>query len=204
PARLQDALQRGDCCTEVVNVVESLSQDDAIELVRADMPGAGEIGNNRRAGVVRMDVEDVAAVYAVAAELASVSVVADLEHVAMDAVGIGGKESLDVIAIDRETSVAAKLPADRHHPAQAAEVNRFEWRVETASIPPDLQPVTDGRRNDAPDDSECEGLCVSPGDLACGVLAKAGIELVGRLVEHKRRRLAASTNQRQRSVGSGT
>jgi hypothetical protein len=118
--------------------------------------------------IVGGDVKDVAPGHAGAAELASVAIIPDLEHMTGDAVGVAREESLDVIAVDRESAVPAEFSTDRRQLAEVAEGYVTDRWVHLAPLPPLREPMSRGSRNCATRSSREDLPGLSSGNGAGG------------------------------------
>jgi hypothetical protein len=110
---------------DVVEELERLRHDHAVEGIRRDVRRVGEIADEGRARIRIVDVEDVSLRHAAFAEDARVIVVFDLEHVSADIVRVRAQELLDVIAIDRPAAIEAVLRAERRGALEIADVHAF-------------------------------------------------------------------------------
>ena len=87
-----------DGCLQVVNVLERLREDEAVEAARRHVIGGSEIADDRRLQVARINVEDVAAVDG-GSETHGVVAVHHFEDTAANRGALGGEEPLDVVAV---------------------------------------------------------------------------------------------------------
>ncbi len=121
-AWLEDPVNSREGGPDVINQMECLRQDDAVEGVGRKMVGARQIPDERcsRDG---LHVQDIAPSDARATEAASVGIVPNLDHAPMNVVGPGGQEPFDVVPVDREAAIIAKLAAHRLQPSEIAEAD---------------------------------------------------------------------------------
>ena len=125
-ARPQDAVDRRECALHVVDVGQRLRADEAVEAVVLDPTGVSEVGDQRRARIAGIDMDDVALLDAVAAVAPRVMVLGHFEHPALDVGRVVGQEALDVVAVDRLAAPAAEMRVDRRDASKVAEVERVE------------------------------------------------------------------------------
>jgi hypothetical protein len=108
---------------EVVDVLERLGEDEAVEGVARNVVGRREIGDDRRRGIRGVDVQHVAALDA-DAEALGVPVVQHLEHPTADRTPLRGEKPVDVVAVDRSATIAAPVVAERRRSANRSEPGR--------------------------------------------------------------------------------
>ena len=119
----EDPSELGYGGADVVDHLQRLRADDAVETVRSNFVGVREVGHDRHVRIRGHEIEDVAAGHALAAERPRIPRVAELEHPSVDVVGMGGKEPLDVVAVDGRSALEPEVRAHRLEPAEAAEAN---------------------------------------------------------------------------------
>ena len=142
-ARREDAVQRRERGADVVDELERLRDDRAVERVARDLRRVGEVADDRRLRVSLGRHQDVRPLDAVS-EARRVVGRRDLEDAAADVGRMGADERLDVDAVDRRAALEAPVRVDRRH---AAEVAERRW---TAPTPVDVgraeraEPATDG------------------------------------------------------------
>ena len=122
-------MQRPDGGMDVVDVRKRLRADHTVEHPRRELPGLGEVGDQRGVRVARVYVEDVDLLdRSTASELRCVGAIADLEDLSADARGMLTEELLDVVAIDRQPALEPELVADRRDAAEAPEPDAADRR----------------------------------------------------------------------------
>ena len=99
-ARGEDAVQRREGGADVVDELQRLGHDRAVERVVRDVRRVREVADDGRLGVALRRHEDVHPLDA-AAEAARVVGRGDLEHPAADVLRVPADEALDVDAVDR-------------------------------------------------------------------------------------------------------
>jgi hypothetical protein len=134
-----------DGCFQVVDVLERLREDEAVEAARRHRIGGGEIADDGRVRVTRIDVEDVAAVDG-GSETYGVVAVHHLEDTAANRGALGGEELLDVVTVDRRAAVAPVVVAEGFGPANRAEPSRVPHPLQSFSPTKRI-----GRRTRLPD-----------------------------------------------------
>src|SRR5262249_41989682 len=107
----------------VVDVLQRLREQEAVESVGRDGVRGGEVGDDRRVTVRRDNVEDVL-LSDVDAEALRVLRVLDLEHAAPNRRAVLVQEALDEIAVDRRSAIEAKAVAERRGPAKGPQPRR--------------------------------------------------------------------------------
>ena len=122
-AGCEDPSELGDSSADVVDHLQRLRADDAVETVRGNSVGAREVGDDRRVRIGRHNVEDIAACHAIPAKRPRIPRVAELEHTSTDIGRMSGKKALDVVPVDRRSAIESETPAHRFKPAEAAEAN---------------------------------------------------------------------------------
>src|SRR5215218_8525388 len=120
-SRLQDAQERPDRRSCVVDKVERLRADDTIERIRRHIVSAGEVGDDRCPTIVLIHIKHVALGDALAAILSGETGVFDLQHPPSDVLSITGDKALDIVAIYWPPAVKPELAADRLQPPQVTE-----------------------------------------------------------------------------------
>ena len=129
---------------QVVDVLERLREDEAVEAARRQRIAGGEIADDGRVGVARIDVEDVAAVNG-GSETHRVVGVHHFEDTATNRGTLGGEELLDVVTIDRRAAVASVVVAEGFCAADRPEPGRVSHPLQ--SFPPTKRI---GRRTELP------------------------------------------------------
>ena len=114
-------MQCRHCQTDVVNQLQRLREDDAIEGAFGKNRRVGEVSHNRRARIAGAHVQDVDTCDARRAEAAGVFVTADFEDPPNDFRCVALQEPLDVIPVDRRPSVEPIITADRYGAVEVAE-----------------------------------------------------------------------------------
>ena len=109
-----------DRCARIVDVLQRLRDDDAVEALIGERAAHAEVRDDRRLRVRRVDVDDVALGDGRAAETERVRVIAHLEHPPLHCCGVTREEGLDVETVDRQPAVEAPVVAERTLPAQIA------------------------------------------------------------------------------------
>jgi hypothetical protein len=130
---------------QVVDVLEGLREDEAVEAACRHGIGGGEIADDGRVRVTRIDVEDVAAVNG-GSETHGVVAVHHFEDTATNRGALGGEELLDEVAIDRRAAVASVVVAEGFCAADRPEPGRVSYPLQ--SFPPTKRI---GRRTELPD-----------------------------------------------------
>ena len=115
-------MERGDCEADVVDQVQRLRYDDAVEGPIGDLRSVGEVADDRGGRIAAVDVEHVPPGRTIAAVAARVFVVSDLERPAGDVSPVRLEEALDVVTVDRQAAVVPELVADGLKPAQVTPV----------------------------------------------------------------------------------
>ena len=87
--------------------MERLRQDEAVERAGRNVIAVGEIADDGRGRIAFIHVQDVALRHVSAAELMRVGRIADLDHVAVNLVGMLRQKTFDVVAVDRLAAVVA-------------------------------------------------------------------------------------------------
>ena len=114
-------MQRRERRPDVVDELQRLRHDRAVERVARDLGGVGEVADDRRLRVALLRHEDVDArdVGAVARRVVGRR---DLEDAPADVGGVLADESLDEDPVDRRSPLVPPVRVDRRRPAQRAEV----------------------------------------------------------------------------------
>ena len=94
---------------DLVDQVQRLRQDDAVERPVGDLQGVDEVADDRGRRMASVDVEDIPSGRTTAAVAACVLVVSDLERPTGDVSLVHLEEALDVVAVDQEAAVIAEL-----------------------------------------------------------------------------------------------
>src|SRR6202035_3935111 len=82
-AGLDDAVKRSQSGSYVIDQMQSLRKNDAVETVGGEVIGVGEIGDDCRVRSRGIDIKHVARGDALAAEASGIPGVADFQHTAM-------------------------------------------------------------------------------------------------------------------------
>jgi Glycosyl transferase family 2 len=133
-----------DGSLQVVDVLQCLREDEAVEAARWHGIGSDEVADDRCVRIARIDVEDVAALDG-GAESSGVVPVQHLEDTAANRPTLGGEELLDVVTVDRSAAVASVVVAERFGPADRPEPGRVPHPLQ--AFPP---PQRIGRRAELP------------------------------------------------------
>ena len=115
-------MERGDRALDVVDQVQRLRHDDAVEGCVGDLRSLSEVSDDRGGWIAVVDVKHVPSCRTLPAETAGVLVVSDLESPAGDVTSISLQEALDVVPVDRQAAVVPELSADGPKPSQVAPV----------------------------------------------------------------------------------
>src|ERR1044071_5040705 len=90
--------------------------------------------------------------HAIRAEASRVRVIPDFQHAPANINGVGGQKLLDVVAVNRRSSIKAEDAADRCQPAQVAKAHLADRRLILRSVFSPLEPPVDRRRQRTPRD----------------------------------------------------
>jgi predicted glycoside hydrolase/deacetylase ChbG (UPF0249 family) len=107
------------CRPKIEDVLECLRQDEAVEELARNVIGGGEVGDESRRLVRRVEIEHVAPLDGDTEALRVVRV-QHLEYPSADGVPLGLEERLYVVAVDRRSALAAPMVAERRRPANRA------------------------------------------------------------------------------------
>src|SRR5215211_823622 len=135
-AGLQYAPQRPERGANIVNKMESLRTDDAVESVGRNILGAGEIGDDGSLLVGLVHIEHIPLRDTFASVLSGIGRVMDFQHAPSDVLRMAGEKSFDVVAINGPSSVQAELAADGIQPPKVAEVYLLNLHPASTSAPP--------------------------------------------------------------------
>src|SRR5438093_10346115 len=116
-------MSMSDRSLQVIDVLKRLREDEAVEAARRHGIGGGEIADDCRVRVARIDVEDVAALNG-GSETFGVVAVHHFEDTAANRGTLGGEELLDVVTVDRRAAVASVMVAEGFGPADRPEPGR--------------------------------------------------------------------------------
>src|SRR5215216_2697506 len=105
-------MRMDDAGLSVIDKLKRLGQYEAVKLVRCDRIGCGQVGDDRRMWVGRVDVEYVTPLDTNPIAI-SVGAVFNFEHMPTDILALPFEKLLDVIAIDRRASVISPFTAER-------------------------------------------------------------------------------------------
>src|SRR5262245_2975349 len=122
-SRLENPIKRSKRCTHVVDQLQRLREDDAVEHTGRDVIGVRQVGNDRRVRVIRVDMEDVVGSDLFTAESFGIDVLADLEYMPSHVLRPSVEKVLDVVTIDGPAPGFAKDLADWIHPAKVAKID---------------------------------------------------------------------------------
>ena len=141
PSWPQDAVCLAHRGRNLVDELQRLCEDEAIEPFGLEVGSIREIGHDGGVRVRAVEVEDVDARHP-RAEAPKVAVAADLEACPADVPPVLIEERLDVIAVDRQPAVEAPVPTDR---GRAPETPKPDWTAQPASA--ELHRATISRRS---------------------------------------------------------
>src|SRR5262249_18476708 len=110
------------CALDVEDELQRLRADDAVERCLGKTVRLAEVGRDRRAGQVGIQVQNVDTGWTT--EAPRVPVVADLEHGPADVACVPFEETIDVPAIDRQAAVQPEHAADGLDASQVGERGR--------------------------------------------------------------------------------
>src|SRR5262249_13925666 len=79
-SRLENPIKRSKRCTHVVDQLQRLREDDAVEHTGRDMIGVRQVGDNRGVRVIRVDMEYVVRSDLFIAESFGIDLLTDLEY----------------------------------------------------------------------------------------------------------------------------
>ena len=127
-ARGEDALQGRQRTADVIDELERLRDDGAVERVVRDMGCVAEVADDRRLWIAILRHEDVHA-QDVAAEPVRVVGRGDLENSSADVVGVATDETLDIDPVDRRAALEAPIGVDR---GRAPELPELRWAMAPA------------------------------------------------------------------------
>ena len=129
----EDSVSILDRWLQVIDVLERLREDEAVEAARRHGIAGGEITDDRRVRIAGIDVEDVAALES-GPETYGVVAVHHFEDTAANRGTLGGKEMLDVVTVDWCAAVAPVMVAEGCGSADRPEPGRMPHPLE--SFPP--------------------------------------------------------------------
>ena len=109
--------------TSVIDELQCLREDKAVEFVVRDRVCCGKVSMDRRLGVGPVDVQHIA-VFDRDSETARVAPVPDLQHPAADSAAMLGYETLDEIPVDGRTSIGAPSVAQGLRPTKCSKQSR--------------------------------------------------------------------------------
>ena len=141
-------MQRRERRTDVVDELQGLRHDRAVERVARDLRRVGEVADDRRLRVALLRHEDVDArdVCAVARRVVGRR---DLEDAPPDVGGALADEPIHEDAVDRRSPLVAPVRIDRRRPAQRAEVERPAAPPVDVGSPHGAQPASHRLRDDS-------------------------------------------------------
>ena len=141
-------MERRERGADVVDELERLGHDRAVERVVRDVRRVCEVADDRRLGVALRRHQDVAALDS-ASEPRRVVRRRDLEHAAADVHGVRADELLDVDAVDRRAALEAPVRVYRRHAAQVSERGRASTAPRDVPGAYGAEPHADGLRYEA-------------------------------------------------------
>src|SRR5688500_11135656 len=112
--------------SHVVDVLEGLRQDDAIEAARRKRVRIGEIGDEAGLGVLWIDVEDIGFLDAMT-KPARVIRIQHLEDPTANGRSFVFEKAFDVIAVDRSAAITAPIVTERRRSTERAEPRRTSY-----------------------------------------------------------------------------
>jgi hypothetical protein len=115
---------------QVIDVLQRLREDEAVEAASRHGIGGGKIADDGRLRVAWIDVEDVAAVDG-GSETYGVIAVHHFEDTAANCGRLCGKELLDVVTVDRRAAVASVVFAEGCGPADRPEPRRVTHALQS-------------------------------------------------------------------------
>jgi len=92
----------------IVNLKQGLYAEDAIEEMFGRGSRLGQVERDGARRIALVDIENIALLDALAAKNAGIFIAANFSHSAADGLGVVGKESLDVVAVDAPAVVKSK------------------------------------------------------------------------------------------------
>ena len=92
-------VQRRDRSGEVIQILQRLGQDDAVEDCLWQNVRPAEVADKGRMRIARIDMEDTAVPHPGTPEAQGIGIVADFEDTPMNVVGVFGQEPFDEVAI---------------------------------------------------------------------------------------------------------
>jgi hypothetical protein len=136
----------GDGAVDVVDQVQGLGQNDAVENPVGDLRSVDEVPDDGRGRIAGVHMQYVPSGCPIAAVAAGVLVISDLECPAGDVAPVRLEEALDVVAVDRQAAGVPELAADGLKPPKAAPVPllRLSPGHDCAASGAGLRPHEDG------------------------------------------------------------
>jgi len=122
-ARFQNPGQRAQRRPNIVDEMQRLEKQDAIERVRGNLRRVRDIADESCLRVAGLHVQNVAAVHTFAAKAPGVFVIADLQYSAADIRLIQTQEAINVVPVYGRSAIESELPADGCQSAQRTEVD---------------------------------------------------------------------------------
>src|SRR5262245_48144617 len=122
-SRLENPIKRSQRCLQVVDQLQRLREDDAVEHVGRDVIGVRQIGDDRRVRVIRVHMEDVIGGNLCAAESLGIDVLADLEHMPSHVLRPPVEKVLYVITINGPAPGFTKDLSNWTHPTEIAKID---------------------------------------------------------------------------------
>src|SRR6516162_9730570 len=85
----------------------------------------GQVADQSRTRIARVNIENIAASYAIPAVSGGVSIISDLENQPFDVLCVARQEIFDIATVHRLAAIEAEVWADRVQSPQVAEPNGF-------------------------------------------------------------------------------
>src|SRR5215204_3243433 len=136
PAGAQDPVGVPNCRLKLEDVLEGLGEDEAVEELAWNVVGCGQVGDESRRLVRRVDIEHVAPLHGDTEALGVVGV-QQLEYPSVDGLPLGLEKRLDVVAVNGGSALAAPMVAERRRPAK---------RAKPGGVSKAVQPPTPAKR----------------------------------------------------------
>ena len=137
-ARFQNSVALAERRSHVVDDVEGLGEDDAVEPLRWKLGRRAQVRHHRGTFVGRVEIQDRMLRYPWPAEREREVVFLHFEDGAAHVGGVGGQEFLDVSPVDRDSTVVTPIAADRIGPPEITPIQRV------AAVVPYIRPVVRG------------------------------------------------------------
>jgi hypothetical protein len=120
-SRLEYSVQGSDGSADIINEMQSLSEDNAIEGFGFYVIRIFEVGHDRSVQIVFGNMQHIAMRDTRTAESTRVRIITDFQNPPLNISGIGGEERFDIVAIDRSSSIKPEYSAYGGQPAKIAE-----------------------------------------------------------------------------------